>query len=31
MKIDSLILREVRMELKAPFETSFGVTKTRRR
>jgi len=30
MKIDSLILREVRMELKAPFETSFGVTKTRR-
>ncbi|MBI4467001.1 MAG: o-succinylbenzoate synthase [Acidobacteria bacterium] len=30
MRIESLILREVRMELKAPFETSFGVTKTRR-
>ncbi len=30
MKVDSLVLREVRMELKAPFETSFGVTKARR-
>src|SRR5437764_12887789 len=30
MKIESLTLRELRMRLKAPFETSFGVTQDRR-
>jgi len=30
MKIESLILRELRMRLTAPFETSFGVTHDRR-
>lgn len=30
MRIDSLVLREIRMQLKAPFETSFGVTQNRR-
>jgi O-succinylbenzoate synthase len=30
MKIESIILREIRMRLKAPFETSFGVTQNRR-
>ena len=30
MKLDALTLREVRMKLKAPFETSFGVTQERR-
>jgi o-succinylbenzoate synthase len=30
MRIETLILREVRMRLKAPFETSFGVTQDRR-
>ncbi len=30
MKIDQIILRELRMRLKAPFETSFGVTQDRR-
>ncbi len=30
MKIEQLILREIRMRLKAPFETSFGVTQDRR-
>ena len=30
MKIDSIILREVRMPLVRPFETSFGVTRERR-
>ena len=30
MKIDSISLREIRMRLKAPFETSFGVTQDRR-
>src|SRR5215471_16856313 len=30
MKVERLILREIRMRLKAPFETSFGVTQDRR-
>ncbi len=30
MIIDTLVLREIRMRLKAPFETSFGVTQDRR-
>lgn len=30
MKIESISLREIRMRLKAPFETSFGVTQDRR-
>jgi O-succinylbenzoate synthase len=30
MKIESVILRELRMPLKSPFETSFGVTRERR-
>jgi hypothetical protein len=30
MKIESIILREVQMGLKAPFETSFGVSHHRR-
>jgi len=30
MKIERITLREVRMRLKAPFETSFGVTQERR-
>ncbi|MBI2955881.1 MAG: o-succinylbenzoate synthase [Acidobacteria bacterium] len=30
MRIESLTLRELRMALRAPFETSFGVTRERR-
>ena len=30
MKIERLTLREIRMRLKTPFETSFGVTQVRR-
>src|SRR5947207_2371346 len=30
MKIESITLREIRMRLKSPFETSFGVTHGRR-
>lgn len=30
MKIESIILREIQMRLKAPFETSFGVSHQRR-
>ena len=30
MKIESIILREIHMRLKSPFETSFGVTQDRR-
>ena len=30
MKIDQINLREIRMSLKAPFETSFGITQHRR-
>jgi O-succinylbenzoate synthase len=30
MKIDSIILREIHMRLKSPFETSFGVMQNRR-
>jgi o-succinylbenzoate synthase len=30
MKIDSIVLREVHMRLKSPFETSFGTTQDRR-
>ena len=30
MKIERLTLREIRISLKAPFETSFGVTQVRR-
>src|SRR2546422_5356798 len=30
MKIESVVLRELRMGLKTPFETSFGVTRERR-
>src|SRR5215470_15184008 len=30
MKIEHIVLREIRMRLKAPFETSFGVTQDRR-
>jgi len=29
MRVDSIILRKLQMRLKAPFETSFGVTHTR--
>ncbi len=30
MRVEAITLREVRMELRAPFETSFGVTRVRR-
>jgi len=30
MNIEAIVLREIRMRLKAPFETSFGVTQDRR-
>src|SRR5437868_7377516 len=30
MTIETIVLREIRMRLKAPFETSFGVTEERR-
>ena len=30
MKIEAITLREIHMRLKAPFETSFGVTQDRR-
>src|SRR5205823_6546187 len=30
MKIETIILREIHMRLKSPFETSFGVTQDRR-
>ncbi len=30
MRIETIVLREIRMRLKAPFETSFGVTQDRR-
>jgi o-succinylbenzoate synthase len=30
MKIESIVLREIQMRLKAPFETSFGVSHQRR-
>ncbi|HEY3929263.1 MAG TPA: o-succinylbenzoate synthase [Candidatus Koribacter sp.] len=30
MRIETLVLREIRMQLKAPFETSFGITQNRR-
>jgi o-succinylbenzoate synthase len=30
MKIESIILREIHMRLKSPFETSFGITQDRR-
>ena len=30
MKVERITLREIRMRLKAPFETSFGVTEERR-
>ncbi len=30
MKIESIVLREIQMRLKAPFETSFGTTQSRR-
>jgi o-succinylbenzoate synthase len=30
MKIEGIVLQEIRMRLKAPFETSFGVTQDRR-
>lgn len=30
MKIEAMTLREIRMRLKSPFETSFGVTQDRR-
>src|SRR5215510_1114488 len=30
MKIEHIVLREIRLRLKAPFETSFGVTQDRR-
>jgi o-succinylbenzoate synthase len=30
MRIEKIILREIKMRLKAPFETSFGVTQERR-
>ena len=30
MKIEQITLREIHMRLKAPFETSFGVTQDRR-
>jgi o-succinylbenzoate synthase len=30
MKIESIVLREIQMRLKSPFETSFGTTQDRR-
>src|SRR5437762_12709067 len=30
MKVECITLREIRMQLKTPFETSFGVTQNRR-
>ena len=30
MKVECITLREIRMQLKSPFETSFGVTQNRR-
>lgn len=30
MKIETIVLREIRMRLKSPFETSFGTTQNRR-
>lgn len=30
MRIEKIVLREIRMRLKAPFETSFGITQDRR-
>jgi o-succinylbenzoate synthase len=30
MKIESIALREIRMRLKSPFETSFGTVQDRR-
>ena len=30
MKIESIVLREIRMRLKSPFETSFGTVQDRR-
>jgi len=30
MKIESIVLREIHMKLKAPFETSFGTVQNRR-
>ena len=30
MRIEKIVLREIRMRLRAPFETSFGVTQDRR-
>jgi O-succinylbenzoate synthase len=30
MRIEAITLRELRMELRAPFETSFGITRERR-
>ena len=30
MKIDAIVLREIQMQLVSPFETSFGLTTTRR-
>src|SRR5205807_9853691 len=30
MTIETIVLREIRMRLKTPFETSFGVTQDRR-
>src|SRR5215475_9901948 len=30
MRIESITLRELQMQLKSPFETSFGITRRRR-
>ncbi|HVO81309.1 MAG TPA: hypothetical protein VMT28_11290, partial [Terriglobales bacterium] len=30
MRVETITLRELRMRLKSPFETSFGVTQDRR-
>jgi len=30
MKIETIVLREIHMRLRSPFETSFGVTQERR-
>jgi len=30
MKVECITLREIRMQLKTPFETSFGLTQNRR-
>lgn len=30
MTVESIVLREIQMRLRAPFETSFGVTHDRR-